>query len=54
MQRGKGWAKQQGAKGEGSEGVKDKLKIYYNSLINNVLHPVGVKTWRIRANRTVQ
>jgi hypothetical protein len=26
------------------KGVKDRLKIYYNSLITNVLHPVGVKT----------
>jgi hypothetical protein len=24
--------------------VKDRLKIYYNSLITNVIHPVGVKT----------
>ena len=36
------------------KGVKDRLKIYYNSLINNVIHGGGVKTWRIRANRTAQ
>jgi hypothetical protein len=50
MQRGKGWAKQQGAnigvtyivsnsnnKRNTIQGAKDRLKIYYNSLIINVL-----------------
>ncbi len=57
MQRGKGWAKQQGAKGQRvkeCKGVKDRLKIYYNSLIINVIHPVRVKGLYLSPYRTVQ
>ena len=33
----KEWRRNKGAKGEGSEGSKNRLKIYYNSLITNVI-----------------